>query len=190
MAGVVLGPVVEEEGNVLTALVRMISADTVVEFGHQTGASARAILNGLKATGKLYSYDTSSIRLIPDQRFVFVHKDMAHNTPTDYDNRKVDFVFFDGAHNLQVNMNALQALLPSLTEDAIIAIHDTGYWDISVFDNKDFGYEKDGKRYHQPDEIKFVETLQKDGWNVITLRTGKELRHGLTIAQRNIQMVL
>lgn len=184
MAQIVLGPVMPEEAEVLQALVKVISADTVLEFGYLGGESSKAMLEALKPEGRLFSCDINDAPKHEDERFTFIHKDMQQITPADFEERTLDLVFFDASHKLSHNLNTLQIIEPYLTNESVIVVHDTGYWNTELFNHQSFGHEFNGRRYHQPEEIEFVENMKKNGYQAITLQTGKVVRHGMSILQK------
>jgi predicted O-methyltransferase YrrM len=175
-----LGPIQPEDKKLLQSLILMTCPGVVVEFGTHRGESALAILEVLE--GKLYSFDIDKIQNIIHPNFKFINRGQET-----YDlDLPVDMVFFDGAHNLDLNIQAFKKIEPYLTDNALIVVHDTGTWKEMFEDNGAYLIEEG--YIHQPDERKFVNWLT--GWSKIHLHTHKVMRHGMTILQRNKELVV
>jgi predicted O-methyltransferase YrrM len=176
----VLGPVQRDEALLLYSLVKTVDPKTIVEFGFYKGHSAINFLKAMSSDAKLYSYDISDgsvqlARRIHDKRFRFIHKSQADFEWSDVDNRLVDLVFFDAAHDFGLNVLTFSRLRNSLAERALIVVHDTG------------GHGSAG-RIHQLDERRFVNYIKLDirGFNQIHLHSTTKFRYGLTLLQRDI----
>jgi predicted O-methyltransferase YrrM len=176
----ILGPIQEEDKKLIQSVILMTCPSVVVEFGTNRGESALAILEVLQ--GKLYSFDIDKIQNIRHPNFIFIHRGQETYNLTE----PVDIVFFDGAHNLELNIQAYLKIEPYLTPGAIIIVHDTGTWKEMFVDNG--GYMTSEGYIHQPDERKFVNWLT--GWNKIHFHTHKEVRHGITLLQRNKDLLV
>jgi predicted O-methyltransferase YrrM len=187
--GVRLGPVMDEEGNILASLVAMMQPQVVVEFGFCQGHSTRYLLHNLSKDGQLVSYDPSPSRFDEDlkaeKRLTLLTRGQETFTPADVSDKKVDLVFFDGSHDFSINVESIKRLLPSMSNDALIVIHDTGLWNTDLFDQPQFGVLVAPKlRAHQPHERKFADWLQTIGFQRINLCPTHITRHGLSILQR------
>lgn len=195
------GPIQQDEALFLYALVKMVRPRIVVEFGFYMGHSARNFLQALPSDSRLYSYDNSKeaeqlARLIKDCRFKFILKNQADFTPLDIGNNLIDFVFIDASHNLVSNIKTFEKIKNSLSKNCIIAIHDTGTWNVE-FQQRDskgnillspMGYFLNEKEYIPlPDERRFVNYLRKyhPQFHQINLHSLATLRHGITILQKN-----
>eukprot|EP00435_Cladocopium_sp_Y103_P058516 s876_g20.t1 len=109
------------------------SPRTIVEFGTSHGFSA---LNWLHAIAddpdaRVYSYDilpypAAQALEDSDPRFIFHGKSQADFEAADVEGRPVEVAFFDAGHLVEYSLRAFERLLPSLTMNAIIAVHDTG----------------------------------------------------------------
>ena len=180
-----LGPVMEEEGEVLSSLVGMVCPKVIVEFGYLTGRSTHYLLKNLPKDSNIYSFDIKKgLTKQPDERHtLYICRQQDFNI-SQTNGEKIDFVFFDGAHDLEINKQTWEKIKQHLSENCIICVHDTGLWDTRVFNNKQLGVMVDDiYRAHQPDEIKFVEYLKSIGLNTIHLTPKHVLRHGITILQ-------
>lgn len=128
-----LGPVQDDEALLLYGIVRTVRPRTIVEFGTSHGFSA---LNWLHAIAddpdaRVYSYDilpypAAQALEDSDPRFIFHGKSQADFEAADVENRLVELAFFDAGHLVEYSLRAFERLLPSLTMNAIIAVHDTG----------------------------------------------------------------
>lgn len=132
----------------------------------------------MRPDAKLTSYDnTVTSSNITDKRFTFKNK-----SQTDIEEENIDFIFFDASHDLDLNIETFNKL--KLSENAIIAIHDTGLWDKMLMDT---GGQWIGNGYaHRPDEIRFVQWIKENypEYQVINFHTLKETRHGITLLQK------
>lgn len=192
-----LGPVQRNEALFLYSLAKVVNPKTIVEFGFLLGHSAVNFLRAMPSDGRLFSYDISNSamqysRRIHDKRFTFVLKSQAEFDSSDIEGRTVDLAFFDAAHDFDLNVVTMTKLVPSLSPQAIVAVHDTGAWhgDLRGWETPE-GYFIDGspsKGYiHRPGERKFVNWVKQnlDNFDQIHLHSTSELRHGLTLLQRN-----
>jgi hypothetical protein len=179
-----LGPVTIEESNLLTTLTRMVNAKNILEFGYQTGISARAFLNGMKA-GRLISLDIEdrSEHKILDDRLTLIKADMTEFN-TDILSEELDIVFFDASHICGDNIDAYNRISFHLAPECLIIVHDTGYWDTSKYTDLPFELKNtDGIVSHRREELNFVHYLRTQGYEAINLGTHTEFRCGLTILQ-------
>lgn len=151
----------------------------VVELGYLNGYSANIILNALKEDSLLISYDNTTHGNINDRRFIFKHK-----SQEDYEETDVDMVFFDASHDFELNKKTFRKVILSLNKQAIIAIHDTGLWNIKMQDVG--GYWINDGYAHRPDERKFVNWIKEfyPKYQVINFHSLKETRHGMTLIQK------
>ena len=173
-----LGPVQDEDVLLLQAVIKMTCPLKLVELGYLNGFSSRKILEVMKEDAILISYDnTVQYSDITDSRFTFKNK-----SQTEYEEENIDFIFFDASHNLDLNKETLLKVEKTLNKNGIIAIHDTGIWNEMVMDTGGY-WVKDGY-VHRPDEREFVKWLKEKGFNIINLGTTRELRHGITLAQK------
>ena len=123
------GSIWEIEGQVLYALVRMLKPKNVVEIGTFHGCSATHIASALVANGagKLYAVDPAyNGGQIPEpyldriQKRAMTHKEFAETTRL----QSIDMLFEDGAHAEQTTFEAIDMLMPKMSEDAAVVVHD------------------------------------------------------------------
>lgn len=177
-----LGSLQQQDKDLIKAIIKMTKPSVLVEFGHLLGESARSMLE-VMGDAKLISYDNTVDSKITDSRFVFRRKCQSEYNEPDL----VDFVFLDASHKLDLNIKTLEAL--NLNDNAIIVVHDTGVWTKNV--GATYGYWKDGFYYHCPEEREFINWIKENtDFNVINLHTTKEIRHGITLLQRNNPLTL
>ena len=123
------GSIWEVEGRVLYALVRMLKPKNVVEIGTFHGCSATHIASALVANGagKLYAVDPAyNGGQIPEpyldriQKRAMTHKEFAETTRL----QSIDMLFEDGAHAEQTTFEAIDMLMPIMSEGAAVVVHD------------------------------------------------------------------
>lgn len=183
-------------------IVRTLRPKTVVEFGFFHGHSAFNFLCALDPDAKLFSYDVgeeSAVRarreLSFDKRLTFHHKSQTAFKAEDIEHRLIDFVFLDAAHELGLNVETFNLLLPSLAPGAVIAIHDTGLWKKSFFSDAQAQLVKEGRHgrwvtedlyAHQPEEREFVDWILANhpDFAAVHLHSQNTLRHGFSLFQR------
>jgi len=171
-----LGPIQDCDVLLLQAVIKMTCPIQLVELGYLNGYSTRKILEAMRPDAKLTSYDsTVHGSNIIDERFTFKNQ-----SQTEVSEQDIDFIFFDASHDLEINKETWNNL--NLTENAIIAIHDTGLWDKMVMDTG--GHWIDNGYAHRPDERAFVNWLIEKDYQAINFHTLKETRHGITLLQK------
>ncbi len=195
-----LGPLQRDEAIALFGIIKTLRPKTIVEFGFFHGHSAFNFLCALERDARLYSYDISedssrraTHELSFDRRLTFIHKSQADFDPGDIDHRLVDFVFFDAAHDLALNIETFNRIRPCLTPGAIIAIHDTGLWEKAHFSQAQalFAQTANGRWItetlyaHQPEERAFVNWIvsHQPDFGVIHFHSTDTLRHGFSLIQ-------
>ncbi len=196
-----IGPLQRDEAIALFGIIRTIRPKVVVEFGFFHGHSAFNFLQALPGDSRLYSYDidAESIKRAKtefnfDQRFAFIGKSQTDFDPGDIENQAIDFVFFDAAHELELNIQTFQRIIACLAPEGMIAIHDTGLWHRShfapiheTFTRECRGEWKDEDFYaHQPGERAFIDwiLLEYQDFSAIHFHTPRTLRHGFSLLQR------
>jgi len=174
-----LGPIQKEDELLLTAVIRMTCPKKAVELGYLQGYSARLILSALNSDSKLVSYDNSTVGYIDDRRFEFKNK-----SQTDYDEKDVDFLFFDASHDLVLNQITFNKAVGGLNDGAIVAIHDTGLWNQMIMDTG--GKWIGGGYAHRLGEREFVNWIKEKypEFQIINFHTLNETRHGMTLLQK------
>jgi predicted O-methyltransferase YrrM len=197
------GPVQRDEALLLHALVRAVRPETVVEIGFLRGDSAFNFLRAMGPEGRLYSFDIDPAcaeiareRFGDDPRLIFRNRPQEKLTSEDIDDRRADFVFLDGAHELAPNQATFELLLPLMAADAIVAVHDTGsipralvpdgHWTLEVTERWV------GDEYeHQPEERAFVNWVLETHaeFSQVHLHSRRAFRHGLTLLQRSAPLV-
>lgn len=171
-----LGPVQDEDVLLLQAVIKMTCPVQIVELGYLNGYSTKKMLDVMRNDAQLTSYDnTIQSSPIVDERFTFKNK-----SQTECDEKNIDFIFFDASHDFEINKETFNRL--DFTDNAIIAVHDTGLWNGMILDTG--GYWIGNGYAHRPGEIMFVEWLKEKGYNAINFHTLKETRHGMTLLQK------
>ena len=196
-----IGPLQQDEAIALFGIVRSIRPRTVIEFGFFHGHSAFNFLMAMPEDGLLVSYDVDEDSELRARRefaglkgFRFIHKSQVDFDLADVDQRPLDFVFFDAAHQLDLNQRTFEKIQSQLAPRAIIAIHDTGIWNTEFYQDVHRAFNQEmpiimtaeGYCIHQPGERKFVEWIRREypDFQAIHLHSVRTLRHGLTLLQR------
>lgn len=180
--GIELGTLLPEDASLLQAIIKMTNPMNVVEFGFLRGQSTRVMLEVMDQNAKLTSHDNTEVYNIPeDPRFTLKRIGQEDFEPME----NVDFVFLDASHDFELNKQTFEKLQSSLTEDAIIAVHDTGKWFANVFEFEK-GYEYDGGWLHSPDERKFMNWIKETypEYQQIHFNTQSKISHGISLLQK------
>lgn len=196
-----IGPLQRDEAVALFGIVRTLRPQVVVEFGFFHGHSAFNFLQALEQDALLFSYDVDAdsrkraeTEFTFDPRFRFVAKSQTDFDPADTGGREIDFVFFDAAHELDLNQETFRRILPHLTDEAMLAVHDTGVWNRShfapiheTFTREMPGAWLDAETYaHQPGERVFIDWIVDTypEFTAIHFHSTRTLRHGFTLLQK------
>lgn len=193
------GPLQRDEALLLHGLVRVVRPRTVVEIGFLQGASAFNFLAALDSDARLYSFDidpaceaVAQRRFGHDARFAFKLRSQTALTPQDIDGRTADFVFLDAAHDLSLNQETFTRLVPLLSAQAILAVHDTGTVPRALLPPRHWAHHKsDGwlaDEYEvMSDERAFanwvLETYPE--FSQLHLHSTRTIRCGVTLLQRS-----
>ncbi|MDX2226989.1 MAG: class I SAM-dependent methyltransferase [Verrucomicrobiae bacterium] len=195
-----LGPAQPDEALALHGIICTIRPLCIVEFGMFMGHSTRNFYEAMPPGASLYSYDPylPSPRVISQYRdrnktFRHFEKSMTDFDPSDIGHKPVDFLFIDGPHDLLINQEAFERILPSLAPHAIIAVHDTGTWHRDTMPVKlhDMLWGSHFAAHgdiilHQPGERMFINWLQETHpeFQHILLHTTHTHRHGFSLLQK------
>lgn len=175
-----LGPLMPEDALLLQAVIKMTTPKVLVELGHFWGESARKIIE-VMGDAHLYSYDNTKDSSIDDPRFTFYKK-----SQEEVDVPNIDFIFIDASHDIELNKQTFIKLLPLLTDEAIIAVHDTGTWCKGNVFEIEYGHDSPNGYVHCPDELKFVDWIKENypDFQQIHFHSSREVRHGMTLLQK------
>ncbi|CAB4151921.1 COG4122 Predicted O-methyltransferase [uncultured Caudovirales phage] len=185
-----LGPLLDEDAQLLQAVIKMTNPKVVVEFGYFWGKSANAMLAAMDADAELHSFDNTkdaghAMAHTQDARFNFYPMSQDEFWKTQID--KIDFVFLDASHDMELNKNTFLQIKDKLNPKAIIAVHDTGTWiGGNVFDAEAGYLDANGNWVHCPGEIDFVNWLKANhkDFEQIHFHSSRQIRHGITLLQR------
>ena len=184
----VWGPVQDDEALLLFALVRVMRLRRVLEVGGLGGYSARNFLAAVGAKGKVYTVDVNPVpSLAPNH--ATLQKSCAAVDAADLDGAPLDLLFFDcHAYEPQMSMFAGLCAAGIVTDDTLIALHDTGTYPRPT---SGWDYEVAGGWVHIWEERRMVHELHAAGYEAVSLhmpagRSTNEmpLRHGLTLMQK------
>lgn len=189
----VIGPLQDDEALLLYAMIRVTRIKNIIEVGFGQGHSARNFLKAVGLDGKVVSIDSSrAYQLSPNHTPILQNAENVEALDIPF--TKADLVFYD-CHHYNAQMSLHKKLLESniITDDTILALHDTGLHPYKVVD---WSYEIDGGWIHQAVERRMVNTLKSQGWDAICLDTKKEdyncellYRHGITIMKKFKQLI-
>ena len=195
-----IGPIQQSEALFLFGLIRLIQPRLLVEFGFLQGQSAFNFLQAMPHDSKLYSFEidqdcirAASESFARDSRFHLVGKSQAEFQPQDISYELIDFLFFDGSHDYETNRSAFRRIIPSLAPSGIVAIHDTGAWNLELKTNipaswatLDGGWLGKSEFVHQAGERRFVNHILTEypDFSVLHFHSQRILRNGLTLLQR------
>jgi hypothetical protein len=202
-----VGPLQREEALFLFALIRVVRPATIVEFGFLQGLSSFNFLRAMEDNAILASFDieesaqqTAHRRFSHDKRFRFFLKSQSLFSHEDIDFRPIDFAFFDGAHDLDLNVDTWKRISPFFSSQCIVAIHDTGLWSRHHFlrihhefaSTRSANWISPNAFVHQPDERRFVNWLLANDreFHAIHFHSTSTLRHGVTLLQRSTPLTL
>lgn len=190
------GPIQDDEALALYALVRTMRLKRVLELGGLSGYSARNFLAALSwdTDTAVYTVDLEPVERQADNHFT-IRKDAALIEPRDVHDKPLDLVFFDcHVYDAQMEMFLRLRRHGLVTDDTVIALHDTGLhprrsapWSYPLADT-------DGQHgwVHQDVERRMVNALRRDfGYDAICLHTDVRrnderlpFRHGLTVMKK------
>lgn len=179
-----IGPIQKEDALLLYAVLKILCPKNIIEFGTQKGYSTKLFIKAMRDDAYLTTYDTDRLDKETQDKITHPRVKIINDSQENFSSTEsVDFVFMDASHNLEINQKTFIKLLPLLTDNCIIAVHDTGTTKDEVSGH---GYYLGEEFIHQPDERKFVnwimETCNASAMNFHTLR---ERRYGMTLLQIN-----
>jgi predicted O-methyltransferase YrrM len=205
-----IGPVHRDEAVFLFGLTRILRPRTIVEFGFMNGHSALNFLLAADPECQVFSYDVTGRSEAIARRcfgrrhnFSFIKKSQVDFSPEDIGNREIDLCFLDASHELDLNLKTFELIRPRLSEDAIVAVHDTGVWHRRFFkdEHRTFidsnagqrtGRWIDAERY-QPavSERLFVNALLQNcpEYSQIHFHSAYALRNGITLLQKAAPLI-
>jgi predicted O-methyltransferase YrrM len=195
------GPIQRDEALLLFALTRMIRPRVIVEIGFLFGRSALNFLQAMPEGAQLHSFDISAdaekiarTQFSGLKNFTFHRVSQSDIGPEHVGGRVVELVFLDASHDLALNQRTFERLQAILSEDAIMAVHDTGTWPRELMgevhrqhalQEGDSGWLGDDYQ-HQRQERQFVNWVADahPEYAVLHLHSTATLRHGITLLQR------
>lgn len=196
-----IGPLQRDEAIALFGIIRSLRPKVVVEFGFFHGHSAFNFLQALPADSQLFSYDidpesikraNSEFRF--DRRLTFIGKSQTAFDVSDIRHQKIDFIFFDAAHELDLNQETFHKVAAHLAPEGMIAVHDTGLWPREHFASIHHQFEREmpgewvteDLYAHQPGERQFIDWILSENpdFSAIHFHSTGTLRHGFSLLQR------
>jgi len=196
-----IGPLQREEALLLFGMVRTVRPKTVVEIGFHYGQSAFNFLRAMNHDAILFSFDIdrdseffADTRFGHDPRFRFARKSQDEIVEADIGvGRKIDFLFVDASHDLELNQRTFAAIEGLLAPRALVAIHDTGTYKRSSLtgpfaglgDTYPGNWTSEDEYAHQLDERRFVNWIgeTRPQYGQIHFHSHRTRRHGMTLLQ-------
>ncbi|GEM_PF-1039013 len=197
------GAAQKEETLFLFSIIKMVRPSIIVEFGFSRGHGSLNFLYAMDHDSKLYSYDISDIAkeiatstFNDFTNFKYIHKSMLDFLPEDIDNNKIDFLYMDAVvDNDSLNFDTFEKILPNLSENAILAVHDSGTWQKKHFHefHKEYTVKHGGKGWisdeeyqPRPNQRKFVNRVMEkyQDFEIIHLHSERTIRCGITLLQK------
>jgi predicted O-methyltransferase YrrM len=182
-----LGPIGAADREVLVAVAKYYNQPSVLEYGSADGHSAQAWVDGgaeiVHCVDLRLCSGMAGVAGNNADRVTFFCTDQVGFQPP----RSYDIIFIDASHHLQTNIATLDIAGRALLPGGCVIVHDTGKWPAQAMQeaHRAFGgtTDADGGKWHQPDEVAFVQWMQGQGWQCVTLSSSTALRHGLTLCQ-------
>lgn len=199
------GPIQDDEALFLFSLCKMIRPKTIVEFGMFTGMSTWNFAKAKDDSCFLYGFDLNenAVKRATDRccgikNCFFKWLDYTKFSKDHIDKRNIDLVFLDCSHDFEKNKICLNSFLPLMTDNAILAIHDTGFYHRDIIKSLPSSHRKKYPRFAQrfasgelspvvKDEQLTVDWIKTSfpEWSHINLFSIDHFRHGITILQKS-----
>jgi hypothetical protein len=189
----IAGPIQDDEALFLYSIIRGSRLSRILEIGGLGGYSATNFLAALDygKPGILYTCDINPVnKMGPNHKIIT--KNVVHLTNGDVDNLPLDLVFFDCHNMLQMDMyhNFLRSGM--ITNNTIIALHDTNlHYPYPSFQPGGIYIEKENGYADQPVERKMVNIFKTLGYDIFSISTDQTkhddsfpFRHGVTICKK------
>jgi len=203
------GPTQVDDLGMLYAVIKELRPATLVEVGAFKGDGSKILLSACDKDAMLFSFDPyphvdveEIYTKVPRSQYKLLQKFAENMTEDDIQHRKVDFAFLDASHKLESNKQIWRRLLPLLSETALVAIHDTGFWSKSFLDQfgaaaswrpghvHGFGNKQYYLHPNHVDERRFVNWIQDQypEYSAMHFHTLRYLRNGLTLLQKKVNL--
>jgi predicted O-methyltransferase YrrM len=203
------GPIQKDEAMFLYSIVKMIRPSTILEFGLQFGLSAynfalakdcESFYFGLDK--KKYCVNNAKELCKNIKNCFFIESDCLDFSPDFLSNRKVDLFFLDCPHDFEINKKCLKKIIPILSDDGVIIIHDTGYYTLNGFEKSPESYKKKhkilGENIKKFGKVAVINAEQKTvNWFVdeykefsfMHFHSDKIMRNGMTLMQKSKKLI-
>lgn len=180
-----IGPIGLADAYLLSAICRYLQPRIAIEYGGLLGHSLAVMA---EHCGFVISVDDNAgvalremAKKVSNARVV--QSDMSFYEPADSVESIVDLVLIDAAHLYDDNVAAYENVLPVLSSDAVILVHDTGDWKTDDLPPQWAAWVEHRAMFLEHDR-KFVRYLREKGYSDVTFGTARHLRHGITVLQR------
>ena len=190
----VVGPIQDDEALFLFALIRGMRLKVIFEIGGLSGYSAANFLKAVGDDGTVITCDVNPVPVIA-RNHRFIHKNALHLEAADFEDLKIEMVFFD-AHDYNVQMMVFHRLrdLQIIDETTILALHDTN---THPFKSVSWAYATEQGYVHQVAERAMVNDFVKMGYHAFDLHTKASkhnenfpMRHGITVLKKFVPLVI
>jgi predicted O-methyltransferase YrrM len=187
----VWGPIQDDEALFLYSIIRGCRLKRILEIGGLSGYSAKNFLEALKYdnNGIVYTCDLNPVPVLANNHKVII-KNALDLQLGELDNQPIDLVFFDCHDMIQMDIYHKFVNANIITDNTIIALHDTNlhYPGYQRFGN--YIAEEDGYA-HQPVEREMTNIFKNLGYDIFSILTDRSkhspefpFRHGITVCKR------
>lgn len=198
------GPIQQDEALFLLAVCKMVRPKVILEFGVLDGMSTYNFAVAKDSDCLLFSFDLNPEAVENGRRkvagfpncFLGV-RNCTEFVPSDVRDLPIDFFFLDCAHVLEINQECLRRVIPCMSPEGIIGIHDTGYYTKKGFDAAPEDYkrwkEKLGERLERQDRVPVIlDETKTANWlteefpeyNSMHFHSANYFRHGISLFQK------
>ena len=197
------GPIQRDEALFLYSLCKMVRPGLIVEFGLQDGLSSLNFCIAKDASCFHYGYDLdeNSVNKTKEKcknykNCFFEKMNCIDFNSSKIGNKLIDICFLDCSHNLEINKICILKILPCLSAQGILAIHDTGNWSKVGFESAPESFKNSSKlarRFKTAVSVPAVRAEQltvnwllesHPEYSQIHFHSKNYFRHGITLIQK------
>ena len=131
----------------------------------------------------------------------FIKDDCVNFNSETIHNRFIDLFFLDCSHIFEINKKCLKVIVPLLSKNGIIIVHDTGYYTKLGFDKSPESYKKSnqklGDKIRNSGKVAVIKSEQKtvnwfideyQDFSVMHFHADKVMRNGMTVMQKTLKL--
>lgn len=121
--------IAQEEGEILKQMIRENKPGIILEVGTGHGYSTHCMSDALGNSGVIYSIDNDAKSILYNlgQNVVLSNMTVESFIEKFPKDKKVNILFLDSNHQIDLIVGDIEKLLPILHKDAIVIVHDTNY---------------------------------------------------------------